>query len=618
MPRSKERPFTSLAVSNQFFGEVHSKRRFGLPASMGLSSLLPLLMLFCLAFLVPVSVHGQVDYWSPWVTNLTTTAATVNWRGADSASGSVEYATKDYYDTHGTFQKTIVSTAKSAYQHVVLSDLDANTSYVYRARPSDSADRFSVRAFKTMPVSGPFTFIVMSDTHAEEKRFKPVAEAIAKNETDVLFILDGGDYAGFDSEADWSVYFQYGDGMLAKFPIFHGIGNHEYHNPGHENGPPTGADQYHWTYNVAKGEPLNYSFGCSGVRFVVLNSPDPKHANGDDPQPSLALATSQANWLKAELNNNMAGTFTIHHHPIWDYGRTGIDTRLQPWETLYHQYPISANFTGHTHCYQRYSVNTIPYFVVGNAGGKFDDMNPGEPRAKWYQYGETRQLGYLKVAVDPDNNTATAQEIFVAYVETDDSEKPIVYDAPIVADVVTFPLSSTLSTLTVTKSGLGTGTVTSSDSSIKCGSTCEARYKKTATVSLTPTADKGSVFMGWTGACTGQGKCVVAMRPGAEVRVGAIFEKSHCAYFLSPSKSTFTYKGGKVPVKVTAKGYGITNCPEPAITNETNWITYTKSPFANNKSTVTINVPKYDQTTARKGILAIGGTDFTAIQSAKP
>ena len=116
----------------------------------------------------------------------------------------------------------------------------------------------------------------------------------------------------------------------------------------------------------------------------------------------------------------MSGIFTIHHHPIWHYGRTTINSDLQPWEDLYHAYPISANFAGHTHNYQRYSVEGIPYFVVGNAGGKFADLTD-DPYAVWYQFGETRQLGYLKVTVDPANNTATAQEIFVASVETDDS-----------------------------------------------------------------------------------------------------------------------------------------------------------------------------------------------------
>jgi len=82
-----------------------------------------------------------------------------------------------------------------------------------------------------------------------------VADAIAKYETDALFILDGGDYTSWDYEEYWSFYFQYGDGMLAKFPLFHAIGNHEYHNYEDKDGGPTHADQYHWTFDVAKTEP---------------------------------------------------------------------------------------------------------------------------------------------------------------------------------------------------------------------------------------------------------------------------------------------------------------------------------------------------------------------------
>jgi hypothetical protein len=622
MPISRKHLFESLTVLNQLPGGVRLMPRLNLHMSMRLSMLMASLTLFCLAFLSPVSVHAQVDYWVPWVTDLTTNSATINWHGSDAVSGSVEYATSAYYEEHHGFQHTITSTATGAYQHVALTDLDPNTSYAYRARPSDNQDQFSTRTFKTMPVSGPFTFIVISDTHAQEKRFKAVADAIAKNETDILFILAGGDYTSFDHEPYWSVFFQYADGMLAKFPIFHAIGNHEYHNHGNSGGPPTAADQYHWTYNVPKGGALNYSFDCSNVRFVILNSPDPNNANGDDPQPSLALAKSQAAWLKERLKTKMAGKFTIHHHPIWNYGKTGIDARLQPWETLYHQYPISANFAGHVHSYQRYSVSGIPYFIIANAGGKFVNLNPSDPTAKWYQYGETRQLGYLKVAVDPANNRATAQEIFVAYVESNDSEDPIVYDSPIIADTLTFPLSSVSATetlLTVSKSGLGAGTVHSSDSHIHCGDTCQATYKKTERVSFTATADAGSVFMGWTGACNNLPKCSIKINPSIGItNVGAIFEKNLCVYSLSPKSKTFTYKGGKASVRLTAKGYGITNCPAPTIRNETDWITYVSGPFANNKGTVVVTVPANSTTTSRQGVLDVGGRDFTANQNGKP
>ncbi len=579
-------------------------------------------ILFCLAFLIPVNVHAQVDYWAPWVTSVTTTSATINWHGADAASGSVGYATSAYYDEHHSFQHTITSTTTGAYQHIALTGLDPNTSYVYQVAPSDNPSRFSNRTFKTMPVSGPFTFIVLSDSHAQEKRFKPVADAIAANETDVLFVLAGGDYTSFDYEPYWSIFFQYADGMLGKFPIFHAIGNHEYHNHGHSSGPPTDADQYHQTFDVTTTGALNYSFDCADIRFVVLNSPDPNNAKGDDPQPSPALTKSQVPWLTAQLNNKMAGTFTIHHHPIWNYGKTGTNSALQPWETLYHKYPISANFAGHVHSYQRYIVKGIPYFIVATAGGKFVNLNPGDPTAQWYQYGETRQLGYLKVTVDPEHNRAAAQEIFVAYVETNDSEDPIVYKTPIVADTLIFPLKAlpaNKTLLTVSRSGLGTGSVTSSDSHINCGSTCEATYTKTAHISFTATADEGSVFSGWTGACKGRTKCSITINPKTDVtNVGAIFEKASCAYYLAPNKKTFTYKGGYVSVKVTAKGHGITDCPEPTINKDADWITFVPGSFSKNKGTVVVTVQPYSGTAVQEGTLDIGGTDFDVTQKAKP
>ena len=441
MPTSKNQPATSFDAPERLSRNARHSLRL-IPRISATPWICLLAMAHFLVSNAVPAVAADVDYWAPWVTKLGTTSAAINWRGADDGAGEVAYATSSYYQENNSFQTTIPSPAKGAYHHVALTGLEPNTSYVYKVTPSDNPDAFANRVFKTMPTSGPFTFIVISDTHAQEKRFKPVADGINKYETDALFILDGGDFTSFDYEPYWSVYFQYADKMLGKFPIFNTIGNHEYHNPGHEDGPPTAADQYHWTFDIPEGGALNYSFDCSGVRFVVLNSPDPNHANGDDPHTSLALAKSQAAWLKGQLDNTMAGTFTIHHHPIWDYGRTGINPDLQPWETLYHKYNISANFAGHTHSYQRYSVKGIPYFVIGNAGGKFINMTPDGRHAKWYLLGETRQLGYLKVTVDPERGTATAQEIFVAYVETNDSEDPIVYDTPIITDTVTFPLSS--------------------------------------------------------------------------------------------------------------------------------------------------------------------------------
>lgn len=66
-------------------------------------------------------------------------------------------------------------------------------------------------------------------------------------------------------------------------------------------------------------------------------------------------------------------------------------------------------------------------------------------------------------------------------------------------------------TLTVTKSDLGTGTVTSSPGGISCGATCVGQYMPADIVTLTAAPDAGSVFTGWSGACSGTGTCMLAM-----------------------------------------------------------------------------------------------------------
>jgi alpha-tubulin suppressor-like RCC1 family protein len=53
--------------------------------------------------------------------------------------------------------------------------------------------------------------------------------------------------------------------------------------------------------------------------------------------------------------------------------------------------------------------------------------------------------------------------------------------------------------LTVTKDGLGRGTVTSSPAGISCGTACSSDFVINTTVTLTPAPALGSIFIGWTG-----------------------------------------------------------------------------------------------------------------------
>jgi hypothetical protein len=103
------------------------------------------------------------------------------------------------------------------------------------------------------------------------------------------------------------------------------------------------------------------------------------------------------------------------------------------------------------------------------------------------------------------------------------------------------PVTTTDYTLLVSKSGAGSGTVTSSPSGINCGSTCSAQFSPETSVTLTATADGGSTFTGWSGGgCTGTGTCTVTMN--SNISVSASFSTATSTLSVSVIGSP----GGKV------------------------------------------------------------------------
>ncbi|MCG6927005.1 MAG: GDSL-type esterase/lipase family protein [Acidobacteria bacterium] len=71
--------------------------------------------------------------------------------------------------------------------------------------------------------------------------------------------------------------------------------------------------------------------------------------------------------------------------------------------------------------------------------------------------------------------------------------------------------------LTVGRTGNGSGTVTSSPPGIDCGSDCSEEHAPGTSVTLTATADSESVFGGWGGACSGTDSCDVVVDTATSV-----------------------------------------------------------------------------------------------------
>jgi len=104
---------------------------------------------------------------------------------------------------------------------------------------------------------------------------------------------------------------------------------------------------------------------------------------------------------------------------------------------------------------------------------------------------------------------------------------------------VTATFNASSAVLTVTKSGAGSGTVTSSPAGINCGAACSASYTTGQQVTLSVNVPDGSVFGGWSGACSGTNlTCVVRM--SASTNVTAKFSPAFVLTVTKTGTSTGT------------------------------------------------------------------------------
>ncbi|HTJ44650.1 MAG TPA: InlB B-repeat-containing protein [Kofleriaceae bacterium] len=101
--------------------------------------------------------------------------------------------------------------------------------------------------------------------------------------------------------------------------------------------------------------------------------------------------------------------------------------------------------------------------------------------------------------------------------------KPTQFDAP-----------PEMVTLTVTRSGNATGSVSSTPAGITCGATCSMQVVAGTQVTLTATADANATFGGWNGGgCSGTGTCAITV--DANTMVDAAFTKEQFTVVITPN-----------------------------------------------------------------------------------
>ena len=130
-------------------------------------------------------------------------------------------------------------------------------------------------------------------------------------------------------------------------------------------------------------------------------------------------------------------------------------------------------------------------------------------------------------------------------------------------------------TLTVSRTGAGSGTVASSPAGINCGATCQASFSYNTHVTLTATAGSGSQFTAWSGACAGSlTQCTVTMSQAWSVSAN---------FGIAPQQLAVT-KAGTGTGAVTSSPAGI-NCGTTCVANFSYNTLVTLSAAAGSQST---------------------------------
>ncbi len=160
--------------------------------------------------------------------------------------------------------------------------------------------------------------------------------------------------------------------------------------------------------------------------------------------------------------------------------------------------------------------------IYEDLGGNIDEdplfITPVDPSTSPTTIGNLR-LKEASPAIDEGNNN------FVIGVTSDLDEKARIKngdgDGTETVDMGAYEAPGYYQ-LSVSKSGAGSGLVSSIPAGIDCDDICSALMYESAPVILSAVPDKDSIFLGWSGLCSGIGKCELTV--DAPKTVTAVFE----------------------------------------------------------------------------------------------
>lgn len=228
---------------------------------------------------------------------------------------------------------------------------------------------------------------------------------------------------------------------------------------------------------------------------------------GGNMNGGIAYLNGLCNSYAYGLSGDLRGTFSLANpQPMWDI------------YVVAHE--LGHNFNSeHTHDYQNIGgdANPVDRCELGGPTGPYSPGSlpglnslsggvAGTGNGTLMSYCHQLTGGYNNIALTFGQNHSygikpyRVSEVMSDFVSQQASSYPSC-----------LPIVGNHFSLSVTKSGTGSGTVISDPNGINCGATCSTAFSSQQTVVLTATPDAGSVFEGWGTACNGIGPCTVTM-----------------------------------------------------------------------------------------------------------
>ncbi|MHA1733707.1 MAG: purple acid phosphatase family protein [Promethearchaeota archaeon] len=300
------------------------------------------------------------------------TSRVVSWYTSGPAESLVQYGKSEALGSEVTGYT--VDAAGTAVHHCVLTGLEADTTYFFRAGGPDSGWS-EVRNFTTAPArkTGELHFVAFGDSRSNRPARRVIARAVVANQhaffpSDVEFVLTTGDLVSDGGKQSlWNAYFDDYDAIYREVPVMPVQGNHEIGSTGslytqNFRLPQNGNDGWY------------YSFSHSMAHFVACDS----ESHGFPPYDLFDL-----NWLrwdlgKAEQDPAVLWRFAFFHQPpfVSSSHQPREDIR-EDWWPIFEEGGLDIAYAGHCHHYERsYPVdaNGVP-----NKTGSPNFVDPAEP-----------------------------------------------------------------------------------------------------------------------------------------------------------------------------------------------------------------------------------------------